>query len=1305
MNCGRCGYENAEDASFCQRCGRRLTGLCPNCGQENDTDADFCKKCGWPLGLESKRAGVEGYASFSLSREGMGADARLGALLRSAPQPLIERMRAEARKSEGARKPVTIQFSDIVSSTSMAERLDPEEWREIVGGAHRIVSQAVHSYEGTIAQLLGDGVLAFFGAPITHEDDPLRAALASLELQAEISEYARELRGMVDDFQMRIGIHTGTVVVGAVGDDLHMEYLAIGDSVNLAQRLQDAAEPGTIFISQATARLLGPGMELRDRGELVLKGFEQPVRAFQVMLGNIPTRSRTRPRGLRAPMVGREAELAALEKSVQQVVSGSGRIVFIMGEAGIGKSRLLEEARRRHADEMRWLEAHALSFGQGLSYWSIRRMIEADIGFSQGEPALRLKVGLQKRLRKLFGEHSGGRYPYLAHLLGVDLDGADRTPIESIDGETLKHQVLDSIGEYFSRLASRRPTALVFEDLHWADASSLSAVQRLFAQTERAPLLVLCVMRPTRNHGSWALKLQAETDFGHRYVQLELGALSGPESARLIHRLLSDSNLPEEARRAILAPTEGNPLYLEEVIQDLIEKGIFVPSGAGFALGEEIRGVEIPDTLQGVLLARVDRLPEDVRRTLQLAAVIDRRFSYRLLREIAETEDEDALRNHLIQLQRADLIQERPGGAELEYVFKHALIHQVVYETLLLAQRREHHSRVAEALERLHSDRNEEIWGFLAHHLELAGRPEQALEYMLKLGDNARLEDAYEEAVYQYIRAIDTCERIGDQRTAAHTWMKLALVYQNDFDFDRAYEANERAFALRSGLRIDGVAEREPHPESERGEDFSMVDINWGLLSLDPAKSDTSNENFALSQIFAGVARLDADMNVVPHAARSWRVLDGGARYVIRLRDDVTWSDGEPVTAGDYEFAWKRNLRVRENAFPANLLDPVLGARDYRLGRSAGEDSVGVRALDSATLEVQLESPVAYFPYLLALPITFPQPKHVAERYGDSWAEPGKMVSNGAFLVEEFVPGEYALLRRSLGYFDSVLGNVEQARLRVAEDPGAYTDQFLAGGIDYLNTLGEETAKELDAYRMDRRDSLAAYYAILIPSFPLDDPRVRRAMAHALDTEEIAKQYRARAALGGIIPPGMPGHSPDLSLGFDPDKARKLMAEAGYPGGRGFPRIHGTIVVLSPAPLETQWRQVLGIEVEMEPLDWGADEATGLIHFMGWQADFPDPHNFLSHSHFHERLKPHGWHDPVFDHLLEQGARLQDRQERMRLYRQADRRLVSESAIIVPVVYGPNEREIFVQPWVQGIDISPNGQWGLEHVIIDRGLE
>ncbi|HEY4720811.1 MAG TPA: adenylate/guanylate cyclase domain-containing protein, partial [Anaerolineae bacterium] len=372
----------------------------------------------------------------------MSAD-RLGALQQSAPQALQDKIHLASANIEGERKPVTILFTDIVGSTSLAEKLDPEEWKEIVSGAHERVSEAVYRYEGTIAQLLGDGVLAFFGAPITHEDDPIRAVHAGLDIQRSIEEYSQQLKGYVDNFQLRVGINTGTVVVGSVGSDMHMEYLAIGDAVNLAARLQSAAEPGHVLISEATERMVKAVFDLRALGEIVVKGKADPIRVFEVVETKVRPTSGRGIEGLASPLVGRDEELVVLREALNQLIAGHGQIVAVLGEAGIGKSRLVEEARNERAGmQLRWLEGRALSYGQTLSFWAINQLIKDDLGLSDADPEARIKVVLRKRVNALFGDRAADLLPYLAHLIGVQLDDESAQRVQQLDGETLKRQTL-----------------------------------------------------------------------------------------------------------------------------------------------------------------------------------------------------------------------------------------------------------------------------------------------------------------------------------------------------------------------------------------------------------------------------------------------------------------------------------------------------------------------------------------------------------------------------------------------------------------------------------------------------------------------------------------------------------------------------------------------------------------------------------------------------------------------------------------------------------------------------------------------
>jgi ABC-type oligopeptide transport system substrate-binding subunit/class 3 adenylate cyclase len=1287
MKCDNCSYENLAGSRTCQNCGHALRQPCSNCGTLNSPAANFCQYCGTGLGESAPLA----------------AKSRLNALQKAAPPGLQEKIRAVRPELEGNRKPVSILFSDIVGSTSLAEKLDPEEWKEVVNGAHRRVSEAVYRYEGTIAQLLGDGVLAFFGAPIVHEDDPVRAVRAALDIQDSMDAYERELAGYLDSFQLRIGINTGIVVVGSVGDDLHMEYLAIGDSVNLAARLQSAARPGRILISEYTARLLGQNFELDDLEEIEVKGKDTPVKVFEVAgLAESPGSGRG-VAGLESPLVGREAELTRLQESIEALQDGLGGIAFVLGEAGIGKSRLVEEVRRSAGEELRWLEGRALSYGQSLSYWSLVQVIQEDLSLSDSDPEARIRVALRRRMEVLFSERSGDVTPYLGHLLGLSQEGPAGTLIASLEGETLKHQTILSLEAYFRALGEEEPTVLVFEDIHWADASTINVLDRLLELTDRVPLVFLFLARQQREHASWGLKLRAETDFSHRYTEIQLKPLSQENANVLVDNLLTISELPSETRNLMLTRADGNPFYLEELIRSLIDSGGLVREGDRWVAGREISALEIPENLQGVLLARIDRLEEDVRRTLQLAAVIGKSFLYRLLEAIAGAERE--LDSHLSQLQRVDLVREKTRRPELEYIFKHSLTQEAAYNSLLLERRREFHQRVGEVLEELFGDRQDDYLGLLAHHFDRAEDLEKATVYLLKAGDKARLEDSQQEAAQYYRRAIELLVEQDDDALAAQTWLKLGLVYHIDFRFEEAHQANEAAFRLLQAARKE-TAGSDTAAEARTGEGriFKSASFEISPRTLDPGLVVQKDEGVIVTDLFAGIAELDPELNVLPHGAISWEVFDGGRRYIIHLRDDVFWTDGTPVTAQDYTWAWIRNLNLNEGKFPGSLLDDIRGARAYRLGENQDPASVGVQALDQWTLEVELENPVAYFPYLLALPVTFPQPRTAIERFEEGWWRPGKLICNGPYRLVEFDGNLLISYERNPEYFGDTPGNLDRVEWHIIHEDDQRARLFRLGELDFTDFSRSELPPDLAAFEMDYPSLLHLSYILLAPVHPLDDLRVRRALFHALDKKALAAVMQILPAHGGIIPPGMAGHSPDIGLAYDLPLARRLLSEAGYPEGRNFPAISGRSHLLAGLgeSISASWRDNLGIDITFKlgsGADWGPTQ--DIIYCHGWQADFPDPDNFLRQPAILEFLTSHGWRNPDFEDLLKQAAETPNRNRRMALYRRADRYLVVEQAFVLPLNYGAQIYADLKQPWVRDLGVSPQGFMGARYISID----
>ena len=798
MICQQCGKKNDSDAVFCVQCSQPLLKPCPSCSTQNPGDARFCKKCGTELGDTSIATQAN----------------KLQDLRDSAPEGLQEKLRLAQTEIEGQRKPVTILFADIVGSTSIAEKLDPEEWKEVVQGAHHRVSEAIHRYEGTVAQLLGDGVLAFFGAPLTHENDPERAVRAALDLQESIADYRRQLAGFVDDFHMRVGIHVGEVVVGQVGTDEHAEYLAIGDTVNIAARIESAAQPGEVLVSETCTRLIKHTFELGELESIKAKGKTEPVRAAVIQgLKDKPVLARGIG-SVRTPFVGRYTEIYKLKQALESLCQGQGQIVAILGDAGIGKSRLIEHVYQSICEgddqeksthfkptSIRWLEGRAISYGGSLSFWSINQLLLSDLAITEGTPEARIIVTLRQRLKNLFGDEYLELFPFLAHLLGVKLEGDDERRLRDLDRASLRIQTIDVICRYFAQVAGHQPTVLIFEDLHWADPSSLETLNHIMKVTDRSALLILCLMRIDRSHASWNVKLRAETNFAHRYTEIFIKRLEDNESRLLLHELLGVLDLPEDVQHLVMHRSEGNPFYLEEVIHHLVERGLISRKWDSWVVASEIGDIGVPETLQGILLARIDCLEEDIRRTLQMASVIGRSFLYRILDAISDVEKQ--LDDHLSQLQRLDLIREKTRIPDLEYIFKHSLTQEAAYESLLIERRKEFHLKVAEALQKIFPDHAEEFYGLVAHHWERGGNAEKAIKYHLLAGERAQSLHAHLEALGYFNSAL---ELVGEEDliyfSIVHRRAQVLLeLYQGklaDNDFERIHNQ-----ALKTGNQED----------------------------------------------------------------------------------------------------------------------------------------------------------------------------------------------------------------------------------------------------------------------------------------------------------------------------------------------------------------------------------------------------------------------------------------------------------------------------------------------------------------------
>ncbi len=710
------------------------------------------------------------------------------------PKHLAEQILKGRSALEGERRQVTVLFADVAGFTALAEKLDPEEVHRIIDRCFEMITAEVHRFEGTINQYTGDGVMALFGAPIAHEDSPRRAVHAALGIQRALRDYSRELqaeRGLT--VQMRIGINTGPVVVGRFGDDLRMDYTAVGDTTNLAARLQQSARPGSVLVSEGTHKLITGYFETLDLGEVSVKGHA-PVRAFEVL----------RARGRRAqldvavergltPLVGRERELATLLDLFREVKAGRGQVAFIAGEAGIGKSRLVLELRRAlaHAGEdATWLEGRCVSFGQSIPFLPMVDQLRENFRIEEfdGEPEIIAKV--EHGMRRM-GELEA-HIPYIRYLLGVD---PGDPAILVMDASARRKKMFDACRALSLRGAKQRSLVLLLEDLHWIDSSTEEYLGSLMDSVAGVPLMLILTYR-----------VGYTPPFGSRsfYTTLTVHSLSEAEALTMAGRVLGTEHFPKGLKAALMEKAEGVPLFVEEVTKTLLDLGVLRRENGGYRMVKGVEEVSVPDTIQGIIMARLDRLGEDGKRTVQLASVIGRQFLRRLLERIAGLAGQ--LEGLLAELKELEIIYELGLLPEPAYIFKHAVIQDVAYNSLLRERRKELHRAVGYAIEELYADRLAEHYAELAHHFAQAEERKKAMEYSVLAGDRWAHAFANAEAKDHYAHALEAAEKVVpllDPGLLANIHAKLGAVLMVLAEYEAAAAEYQRALELirRAGNR------------------------------------------------------------------------------------------------------------------------------------------------------------------------------------------------------------------------------------------------------------------------------------------------------------------------------------------------------------------------------------------------------------------------------------------------------------------------------------------------------------------------
>ena len=764
---------------FCVECGNKLELICPKCGFGNSPSFKFCGECGHDLSLPSEPAPKE-----------LSFDEKIDKIQRYLPKGLTEKILAQRDRIEGERKQVTVMFCDLEGFTQLSERLNPEEVYSIMDEIYEILIHKVHDYEGTVNEMTGDGILALFGAPIALEDAPQRAIRSALAIHREIAKFSDKLRQEgqgIPALKMRIGIHTGPVVVGTLGNNLRVEFKAVGDTVNLASRMEGLAEPGATYVTGDTFKLTEGLFRFEALGKKEIKGKEEPIQVYRAIASST---SRTRfdvsaERGL-TPFVGRERELELLLDGLERAKGGLGQAFSIVSEAGIGKSRLLYELRKAvSAEDVTFLEGKCLSYSRGVAYHLMIDSLRTNFDIRELDGDSQITEKIKKGLRILDVDESL-ILPYFLELFSVKDSGIDRI---ALSPEAKKDRLLEAFKQIVLKGSEIRPLIAAYEDLHWADKSSEESLKAILDSIAGARVLMIFTYRPEFVH-TWG---------GRSYhSQLNLNRLSNRETLIMVSHFLGTEKFDKDIERLVLEKTEGVPFFIEELISSLRDRRIIEKKDNRYHLAKDIREVIIPSTIQDVIMARMDALPERAKGLLQTGSVAGREFSYDLIKTVTDFTEQELLSN-LSVLKDSELLYERGIYPQTTYIFKHALTQEVAYNSLLLKRKKEIHEEIGKAIEALYPDRLEEHYELLAYQYASSDKTDKALEYLDLANQKAAKLNAMEEAkayfdeAMKLLDALPETQENREQRISllvnqGIVVMLLVFKYQEYYDLLIRYE-------------------------------------------------------------------------------------------------------------------------------------------------------------------------------------------------------------------------------------------------------------------------------------------------------------------------------------------------------------------------------------------------------------------------------------------------------------------------------------------------------------------------------------
>jgi len=760
MKCPKCQQDNRETAKFCKKCGDKLEILCPSCSYPYQPGSDFCDECGCNLKKSEQAFPLDFTEPQSYT-----------------PKFLADKILTSRSSLEGERKLVTVLFADVADFTFLSEKLDPEEVHQIMDGCFKILMDEIHKFEGTINQFTGDGVMALFGAPIAHEDHLQRACYAALSIQKALSQYDEMIKKTYGiDFKMRIGLNSGPVIVGSIGDDLRMDYTAVGDTVNLASRMESHARPGSVLVSTHTYKIARDFFKFESYGKLEVKGKEKLQEAFELIKkGDVDSRiGASVAKGL-TRFVGRKNSMATLMEACEKVKSGSGQVVGIVGEAGVGKSRLVLEFRKRLAqDEFTFLEGRCLQYGSSMAYLPVLDILKSYFSIKEGDREFIIKKKVEDKIIHL-DERLKARLAPFQELLSVKIDNETYRQLEPAIKKLRK---FEAITDLLIRASEIKPLVVVIEDLHWMDKISGELIQFLIDSMPGTRIMFILLYRPEYIH-QWGSKSY--------YTKIGLDQLGTISSSELVKAILEDGEAVPELRDLVLSKAGGNPLFVEEITHSLMENGFIQKKDHEYVLTRKASKINVPDTIQGIISARLDRVEENLKRIMQVASVIGREFAFRILQSITGMKED--LKSCLLNLQGLEFIYEKQLFPELEYIFKHALTQEVAYGSLLVKRKKEIHEKIGNVIEELYAERLEEYYEVLAYHYERSDNKEKAFKYIDLANKKALKASAMEDAKGYFYKAMEILDTMPD--TTENMERRFSLLVNQVYVFEQLFQMPE----------------------------------------------------------------------------------------------------------------------------------------------------------------------------------------------------------------------------------------------------------------------------------------------------------------------------------------------------------------------------------------------------------------------------------------------------------------------------------------------------------------------------------